>query len=155
MFFQLWCEACSFSKIFSRKTTCVCFFGAYNHLSPFFQIQKDAQSNLATNGPYESPRTPIFDHLVQFWIMSVPKQPPLKLRPALFIQLCYTCEKNTKKEKNNKIYTFGRQLPGFNLSGGCFGTDIIQNCTKLSNIGVNRLISGPIFAKFHCVSFLL
>ena len=26
--------------------------------------------------------TPIFDHLVQFWIMSVPKQPPLKLKSA-------------------------------------------------------------------------
>ena len=27
----------------------------------------------------------------------------------------------------------------FNLSGGCFGTDIIQNCTKWSNIGVHGL----------------
>ena len=44
--------------------------------------KKDAQRNLAPNGPYESPWTPIFDHLVQFWIMSVPKQPPLRLKPA-------------------------------------------------------------------------
>ena len=41
-------------------------------------------------------------------------------------------------------------FPDFNLSGGCFGTDIIQNCTKLSNIVVPELMFGPIFAKFHC-----
>ena len=27
----------------------------------------------------------------------------------------------------------------FNLSPGCFGTDIIQQCTKWSNIGVHGL----------------
>ena len=41
----------------------------------------------------------------------------------------------------------------FNLGRGCFGTDIIRNCTKLSNIKIHELIFGPIFAKFDCASF--
>ena len=41
----------------------------------------------------------------------------------------------------------------FNLSGGCFGTDVIQNHTKWSNIGDHGLIFGPIFAKFQCAFF--
>ena len=67
--------------VFTKNNIFV-FFWPYNHFSSFFRIKKDAQRNLATNGPYESPWTPIFDHLVQFWIMSVPKQPPLKLKPV-------------------------------------------------------------------------
>ena len=47
------------------------------------------------------------------------------------------------------------QNTDFSLSGGCFGTDIIKNCTKLSNIGVHGLIFWPIFAKFQCASFLI
>ena len=43
----------------------------------------------------------------------------------------------------------------FNLSGGCFGTDILQKYTKLSKIRVHGPIFGPIFAKFQCASFLL
>ena len=43
----------------------------------------------------------------------------------------------------------------FNLSGGCFGTEIIQNCTKWSNIGVHGLSFGPIEAEFQGVSFLI
>ena len=42
----------------------------------------------------------------------------------------------------------------FHLSPGCFGTDIIQKCTKWSQIGVHGLKSGQIFAKFQCASFL-
>ena len=58
------------------------------------------------------------------------------------------------------IYNCGHTVkcihnPDFNFSGGCFGTDIIQNCTKLSNIGVHPLSFGPIVAKFHCVSCLI
>ena len=45
--------------------------------------------------------------------------------------------------------------PDFSLSPGCFGTDIIQNCTKWSNIGVHGLKIWPIFAKFQCASFLI
>ena len=41
----------------------------------------------------------------------------------------------------------------FNLSGGCFGTEIIQNFTKLSNIGVHGLRLGPIEAEFQGASF--
>ena len=43
----------------------------------------------------------------------------------------------------------------FNLSGGCFGTEIIKNCTKWSNIGVHGLRLGPIKAEFQCASFLI
>ena len=46
-------------------------------------------------------------------------------------------------------------LSNFNLSEGCFGTDIIQNCTKWSDIIIHGLSFRPIFAKFHCASFLL
>ncbi len=41
------------------------------------------------------------------------------------------------------------------LSVGCFGTDIIQKCTKWSQIGVHGLKIGQIFAKFQCASFLI
>ena len=43
----------------------------------------------------------------------------------------------------------------FNLSGGCFGTEIIKNCTKWSNIGVHGLSIGPIEAEFQGASFLI
>ena len=41
----------------------------------------------------------------------------------------------------------------FNLSGGCFGTEIIKKCTKWSNIGVHGLRLGPIEAEFQGASF--
>ena len=48
----------------------------------------------------------------------------------------------------------GKQLHAdFNLSGGRFGTDIIQKCPKWSQIGVHGLIFGQIFAKFQRASF--
>jgi len=43
----------------------------------------------------------------------------------------------------------------FNLSGGCFGTEIIKNGTKWSNIGVHGLSIGPIEAEFQGASFLI
>ena len=43
-------------------------------------------------------------------------------------------------------------ISDFNLSGGCFGNDIIQKCTKWSQIGVHGLIIGQVFAKFQCAS---
>ena len=46
-------------------------------------------------------------------------------------------------------------LSDFNLSGGCFGTEIIQNCMKWSNIGVHGLRLGPIEAEFQGASFLI
>ena len=41
----------------------------------------------------------------------------------------------------------------FSLSGGCFGTDIIQKYTKWFQIGVHRLKIGQIFAKCQCIFF--
>ena len=43
----------------------------------------------------------------------------------------------------------------FSLSAGCFGTDIIQKCTKWSQIGAHGLKIGQIFAKCQCASFLI
>ena len=43
----------------------------------------------------------------------------------------------------------------FSLSPGCFGTDIIQKCTKWCQMGVHGLKLGQIFAKFRCESFLV
>ena len=43
----------------------------------------------------------------------------------------------------------------FSLSPGCFGTEIIKNGTKWSNIGVHGLSFGPIEAEFQGVSFLI
>ena len=43
----------------------------------------------------------------------------------------------------------------FKFSGGCFGTDIIQKCTKWFQIGVHRLICWPIFTKFTFAFFLM
>ena len=43
----------------------------------------------------------------------------------------------------------------FNLSPGCFGTEIIKNCTKWSNIEVHGLSIGPIEAEFQGASFLI
>ena len=58
---------------------------------------------------------------------------------------------DTKVFKNNNI----TYLSDFSLSGDCFGTDIIQKCTKWFQIGVHGLKIGQIFAKFQCVSFLI
>ena len=74
---------------------------------------------------------------MQFLIISVPKQDPLKLKSA-------------------KEISQSRGLDAdFNLSGGCFGTEIIKNCTKWSNIGVHGLSIGPIEAEFQGASFLI
>ena len=64
-------------RFFPRKSTFVCFFGPYCHFSWFFWGKKDAQRNLASNDVYESPWSPVIDHLVQFWIMSVQNNPRL------------------------------------------------------------------------------
>ena len=67
-------------RFVSRKTTFLCFFQPYYHFSAFFRIKKDAPWNSASIGPSLSPWTPIFDHFVPFLIISVPKQPGLKLK---------------------------------------------------------------------------
>ena len=53
--------------------------------------------------------------------------------------------------KNCYVHVYN--FTDFNLSGGCFGTDIIQKCTKWSQIGVHGLKICQIFAKFQCASF--
>ena len=53
-----------------------------------------------------------------------------------------------KYQKYNKAY-----IADFNLSGGCFGTEIIPKCTKWSNIKIHGLFFGPILAKFQCAFF--
>ena len=71
--------------VFQKKTTCLGFFGPYYHFPAFFWNKKNAPWNSASIGPIESPWTPIFDHFVQLWIISVPNQPPLKLKSELAI----------------------------------------------------------------------
>ena len=45
------------------------------------------------------------------------------------------------------------QNTDFNLSVGCFGTDIIKKSTKWSQIGVHGLKIGQTFTKIQCASF--
>ena len=71
--------------LFAKNYICVLFFWQYCHFSTFFRIKKDAHSNFAKIGKLFSRWTPIFDLFVQFWIMSVPKQPPLKLKFAFLL----------------------------------------------------------------------
>ena len=80
--------ACSFSKIFSRKTICLCFFFLHHIIivPHFCWIAKDAHWNLAKIGTKISQWIPIWYHFVHFWIMSVLKQPPLKLKSVLLIK---------------------------------------------------------------------
>ena len=67
-------------KDFFTNNNMFVFFVPYYDFSAFLWIKKDAPWNSASIGPNESPWTPIFDHFVQFWIMSVPKQPGLILK---------------------------------------------------------------------------
>jgi hypothetical protein len=145
------------------------------HFAISFRIKKDAHWIFAKICQIFSPWTPIWDHFVQFWMMSVPKQPPLKLKSAIYIQSIskstmrkYTflgfyrtststfCYQNHIRNINTSLNISIDWWPGwqgeinlsdFNLSGGCFGTDIIQNCTKWSQIGVHGLKIGQIFPK--------
>ena len=48
-----------------------------------------------------------------------------------------------------------KQVADFSLSPGYFGTEIIKNCTKWSNIGVHGLSIGPIEVEFQGASFLI
>ena len=84
-FLQIWDEAFCFPKFFTKKQTFLYFFGPYYHYSSFFWIKNDAPWNSASIGPNESPWTPVFDHFVQFLIMSVPKQPGLILKSAVYL----------------------------------------------------------------------
>ena len=43
----------------------------------------------------------------------------------------------------------------FNLNPGCFGTDIIQKCTKWYHVGVHGLKIGQMFPTFQCMSYLV
>ena len=62
-------------------------FLPYCDFSTFCWIEKDTHWNFAKIGQNVSPWTLIFDRFVQFWMMSVPKQPPLKLKSAFIMIL--------------------------------------------------------------------
>ena len=68
-----------------------------------------------------------------------------------------TIHADTPKKGPQEIRSvlFRTHIADFNLSGGCFGTEIIQNYTKWSNIGVHGLSFGPIEAEFQGASFLI
>ena len=73
-------------KDFFHENQHFCVFSTILSFFSIFWIKKDAPWNSASIGPNESPWTPIFDHFVQFWIMSVPKQPGLKLKSEAFVR---------------------------------------------------------------------
>ena len=66
-------------RFFEKLHVCV-FVSPDDNFSTFFRIGKDAHWNFAKICQNFSPWTPIWDHFVHFWIMSVPKQPTLKLK---------------------------------------------------------------------------
>ena len=85
-------------------------------------------------------------------LKKIGKHPPLQLKSATCVYSISSC-----CEFNNLLCTVSvmKCYTGFSLSGGCFGTDIIQNCTKLSNMGVHGLSYGQFVAKLRCASFLI
>ena len=71
----------------------------------------------------------------------------------LYIQHVYKTQKcHLKEAKTIQQSRPPNHYSDFNLSGGCFGTEIIQNCTKWSNIEVHGLRLGPIEAEFQGAS---
>ena len=70
-------EICLFFNDFSYisiSLTCVVLFFVFS------RTRKDAHWNFAKICPIFSPWTPIWYHFIHFWMMSVPKQPGLKLK---------------------------------------------------------------------------
>jgi hypothetical protein len=65
-------------RFFFTKNYIFEFYQQYGKFSTFFQIKNDAHWNFVKICQIFSPWTPIWDHFVHFWMMSVPKQPPLK-----------------------------------------------------------------------------
>ena len=78
----------------------------------------------------------------------------------MYFDICwYTCYIPTPLRLTHLICPFDSNrnicnYSDFSLSPGCFGTEIIKNCTKWSNIGVHGLSFGPIEAEFQGASFL-
>ena len=74
---------------------------------------------------------------------------------------CQTAPSNHKNASKNikkhiaKCSNVTSNHTDFYLSPGCFGTDIIQKCTKWSQIGIHGLKIRQIFSKCACVSFLV
>ena len=58
-------------------------------------------------------------------------------------------------EKTCHFFPFWARALRLQLKRGCSGTDIIQKCTKWSQIGVHGLRIGQISAKFQCAYFLI
>ena len=70
-------------------------------------------------------------------------------------------DKGRNSQPNSSTRCLGTSLqysslnPDFISSEGCFGTDIIQKCTKWFQIGVHGLIFWPIIAKCQCARFFM
>ena len=79
-FFQIGYGPCSFSKVFFHEKQHFCVCRPYYHFSTFFRIEKDTHWFFAKICLIFSPWTPIWDHFVYSWMMSVQKQPTLKLK---------------------------------------------------------------------------
>ena len=80
-FFQFWYGMCSFSKMLFTKNDMFAFcWPDLLFFFVFFRTNKCTHWHFAKICPIFSPWTPIWDHFVHIWMMSVPKQPPLKLK---------------------------------------------------------------------------
>ena len=84
-FFQLWCEACSFSKICFDENQHFCVF--FDHIVIFLDFCRrmvHTRARKLTNGDEWSIREPVNSHIWPFGevLDNVgPKQPTLKLKP--------------------------------------------------------------------------
>ena len=87
---------------------------------------------------------------------KIGKQPPLKLKSAKMkhgpARDC--AAPGLARAGGRLVFCIYFIFADFSLSGGCFGTDIIQNCTKWSNMGLHGLSYGPFVAKLRCASSL-
>ena len=140
VFFHFWDEAFCFSKIcFQKKQHFLCFFGPYYHFSAFFWVKKDAPWNSASIGPNESPWTPIFDHFVQFLIISVPKQPGLKLKSVKIEMLvARKIEKSRCWPKHDICSRLVRSFCTSRFSGNMFKNAVFDVNLWWENVETNQ-----------------
>ena len=82
------------------------------------------------------------------YVISVTSRPVEKYKQIMAVE-------SSNKARELRVAYGTLLIADFNLSGGCFGTDIVQNYTKCSNIEAHGLIFWPIFAKFQCAFCLL
>ena len=89
--------------------------------------------------------------LILIWKSNTVSEPDIVLAQSAHIDICQIIVCSFFKVRF--VVDFCICSADFNWCGGCFGTDIVQNCTKSSNLGVHGLIFGLSFSKFQCACF--